>query len=146
MEAAKFPGAIEPPTHYSVVWAQTLKLTEEKLKDNKLPPLDTTKLTSWSANENIGAAINSLNALWEDSQNKQWGYTARDGRKIIFVERLGKILRSMEPYTKIVDTAVQCDLITGSLVWGGIQVMIQVRIEFTIGIFQLIRDILTDCL
>ena len=133
VEPAKSP-AIKPPTHFSVVWTQTLKIAEEKLRDNKLPPLDTTKLTSKSAKENIGAVIESLNALREDKQNKQWSYTARDGRKIIFVERLGEILRSMEPYTKIVDTVIQHDPQVIALVWGGIQAIIQVRIKFIIGI------------
>ena len=127
-----------PPPHSSV-WTQTLKIAEEKLKDNKLPPLDTTKLTSDSAKENIGAVIKSLNALREDKQNKQWSYTARDGGRVIIVERLGEILRSMEPYTKIVDTVVQCDPQVSALVWGGIQAIIQVRIpvQFTIGIVGL---------
>ena len=125
MEPAK-SLAIKPPTHFSVVWTQTLKIAEEKLRDNKLPPLDTTKLTSESANENIGAVITSLNTLREDKQKQQWGYTARDGRKIIFVERLGEMLRTIEPYTKIVNTVVQCDPMVGALVWGGIQAIIQV--------------------
>ena len=133
MGAAKSSGAVGPP-YASAVWTQTFKIAEQKLKDSKLPPLDTTKLTSESANENIGAVIQSLNALREDKQNKQWGYTARDGRKVIFAERVGEILRSVEPYIKIVDTVAQCDPIVGALVWGGIQAIIQVCIQFTIGI------------
>ena len=104
-----------------------MKIVEEKLKENKLPPLDTTKLTSESASKNIGAVIESLTAMREDKQKKQWGYTARDGRKIIFVERLGEILRGMEPYTKIVDTMIQHDPQVSALVWGSIQAIIQVR-------------------
>ena len=77
--------------------------------------------------------MTSLKALREDKQKKQWGYT-KDGRKIIFVERLGEILKCMEPYTKIVDTLVQYDPAPSALVWGGIQAIIQVRIQFTIGI------------
>ena len=134
VQPAKFPGLIEPLPHSSVVWTQTLKLAEEKLRDKKLPPLGTLELTSDPAKENIGAVISSLNAMREDKQNKQWSYTTSDGRKIIFVERLGEILRSMEPYTKIVDTMIQHDPQVSALVWGGIQAIIQVRIQFTIGI------------
>ena len=133
MEAAKSSSAIEPP-HASVVWTQTLQIAEEKLRDNNLPPLDTKKLTSESATENIGAVAKSLNALREKKQNNQWGYTARDGRKIKFVERLEKTLRSIEPYTKVANTVVQCEPMVGALVWGGLQAIIQVRIQFTIGI------------
>ena len=127
VEAAKSPGVIKATPHSSVVWIQTLKIAEQKLKDNKLPPLDTTGLTSESAKENMGAVINSLNALREDKQKQQWSYTARDGRKVVFVERLGEILRSMEPYTKIVGTVIQHDPQVSALVWGGIQAIMQVR-------------------
>ena len=134
-EAAQLPGASEPQPHSSVVWRKTLEIVEPRLSDNNLPPLDTTNLTSESANENIGAVIKSLNALQEDKQKKQWGYTWR-GKKIVIAERLGEILRSIEPYTKIVDTVVQCDPQVGALVWGGIQAIIRVRTHLTIGIKQ----------
>ena len=132
MEAAKLLGAVEPP-HSSVVWNQTLQIVQQKLSDNNLPPLDTTNLTSESARENIGAVIKSLNALQEDKQKKQWSYTCH-GKKVMIAERLGEILRSIEPYTKVVDTVIQCDPQVSALVWGGIQAIIRVRIQFTLGI------------
>ena len=116
------------------MWTQTLQIAEKKLRDNRLPPLDIKNLTSQSAKENIGTVVKSLNDLREDKQNKQLGYTAQDGRKVIFVECLGEILKSIEPYTKIVSTMVQYNPQPSALVWGGLQAIIEVRIQFTIGI------------
>ncbi|RPB22623.1 hypothetical protein L211DRAFT_313484 [Terfezia boudieri ATCC MYA-4762] len=75
--------AAPPPQTKSVsqVWDEALKLAEKKLKDNNLPPLKHTTLTSQSAEENIEAVVNALNAVQEDDNKKRWSYTWR-GRKL----------------------------------------------------------------
>ena len=68
-----------------VVWTLALKIAEEELRDNKLLPLDTTKLTSDSAEENIWAVINSLNVkrLFPNSSPRVigivWGWLRTSG-------------------------------------------------------------------
>ena len=125
--AAADPGPIEPPSQSSVVWTKAIDIAKKKLIENNLPPLDLTNLSTQSEEHNIDAVINSLNTLQEDEQKKRWSYTWR-GKEIIIVERLGKILRSVEKYSKIVGSIVQSDPKVAGLVWASIQGIIQVRI------------------
>ena len=117
------PTPIVPPPS-SAVWAKTLELAQEKLSENKLPPLD---LTNLALRENIEAVVKSLNDLQEDEQRKRWRYTWR-GKEIIIAERLGEILRTVQKYSGIVGTAVQCDPQVSALVWAGVQGIMQVSI------------------
>ena len=122
------PRIIKPPPHSSVVWIQALEIAKKKLSENNLPSLDLTNITSQSAEENIQAVFKSLNALQEDQKKKRWSYTWR-GRDIVVVERLGDILRSMEKYSKIVDTVVQYDPQASALIWAGIQGIMRVALN-----------------
>ena len=132
-------AAIEPPPHSSVVWAKTLQIAKQKLKDNNLPPLDDpTDPTSQSVGGNIGAVVESLNTLQEDAQKGRWRYTWR-GKEIIIAERLGEILRSMDKYSHVVGTVVQCDPQVSALVWGGVQAIMRVCIHV---LYWLINTIL----
>ena len=119
------PAPIEPPANSSAIWAKTLELADEKLTENKLPKLDLKNLASQSVN--IEAVVKSLNDLQQDEERKKWGYTWR-GKKIVIAERLGEIIRSMGKYSGAIGTAVQCDPLVGTLVWAGIQGIMQVRI------------------
>ena len=119
---------IKPPPHSSIVWVQALEIAKKKLCKNNLPPLDLTSLTSQSAEQNIQTVFKSLNTLQEDEQKRRWSYTWR-GKEVIIVERLGEILRSVEKYSKIVDTAIQCNPQVGALVWAGIQGIMQVALN-----------------
>ncbi|RPB17923.1 hypothetical protein L211DRAFT_854662 [Terfezia boudieri ATCC MYA-4762] len=122
--------AVPPPQTKSVsqVWAKALELAEKKLKDNNLPPLKHTTLTSQSAEENIDAVVKALNAVQEDDKKKRWSYTWR-GKEIVVVERLGKILKNVGQYTKVVDTAIQSNPQVSALVWAGVRAIMQVRIN-----------------
>lgn len=117
------PNIMEP----SSVWAKALEIADKKLSDNNLPPLDLTNLTSPSAEENIQAIVRALNTIQEDGKKKRWSYTWR-GKKVIVVERLGKILKSMENYTKVADIAVQSNPKMAALVWAGVYAILRVRI------------------
>ena len=110
-----------------MVWAKVLEITKKKLNDNNLPPLNLTNLTSQSAKENIEAIIKALDTLQKDNKIKRWSYSWR-GKKVIIVERLGKILKSAEKYSKVVDTAIQINPQMSALVWAGIWAIMQVRI------------------
>lgn len=127
---AKLPPDEDTPPHSSMVWPKALEIAKEKLSVNNLPPLNLPSLTSQSAEENIEAVVQSLNDLQEDEQTKRWSYTWR-GKKVIIVERLGEILRSIEKYSKVVDTAIQCYPQVSTLVWAGIQAIMRVRILHT---------------
>jgi len=81
-------------------------------------------LTSQSAEENIEAVVKALNIAQEDDKKKRWGYTWR-GKEVIVVERLGKILKSVEKYSRIVDIAVQSNPQVSALVWAGVWAIMQ---------------------
>ena len=126
-KSTKCPNAIEPSPFSSLVWAKALEIAVKKLHDNNLPPLDLTNLTSQSAEENIEAIIEALNTLQEDDKKKRWSYTWH-GKEVIVMERLGKILKSMEKCSKVVDTAIQSCPKVSALVWAGILGIMQVCI------------------
>ena len=109
-----------------MVWAEALKIAKKKLNNNNLP-LDLTNLTSESATENIEAVIKALHTLQEDDKKKRWSYTWR-GKKVIVMERLGKILKCVEKYSKVVDTAIQSSPEVSALVWAGVWGIMRVRI------------------
>ena len=110
-----------------MLWAKALEIARKKLSDHNLPHIDPTKLTSESAEENVEAVVNALIAFKEDDQKKRWKYTWR-GKEVIVVERLGKILRNVERYSKVIDTAIQSSPQVSALVWAGVKAIIQVRI------------------
>ena len=129
-EAASTPSldAIQPLSHSSMVWAKAVEIAEKKLSEINLPPLDLTNFNP-TAGKDIYAVIKGLNSLQEDDKKKRWSYTWR-GKKVIVVERLGKILKSMEKYSKIVDTAIQANPEVSALVWAGIWAIIRVCILY----------------
>ncbi|KAF8436093.1 hypothetical protein BGX38DRAFT_100554 [Terfezia claveryi] len=127
--AAIVVPAVPPQTKSaSQVWAKTLELAEKKLNDNNLPPLNPTNLTSQSAEENIEAVIKALNTVQKDDKKKRWSYTWR-GKKVIVVERLGKLLKNVEKYSKVVDIAIQANPQVSALVWAGVWGIMRVRID-----------------
>ncbi|KAF8436100.1 hypothetical protein BGX38DRAFT_1262515, partial [Terfezia claveryi] len=115
-------------SHSSEVWTKALELAEKKLKDSNLPPLNLTNLTSQSAEENIQAVVKALNAVLEDDRKKRWSYTWR-GKEVVVVERLGKILKNVEQYTKVVDIAIQSNPQVSALVWAGVRGIMQVALN-----------------
>ena len=129
-ESTPGPNVVELPSHSSVVWAETLDIAKKKLSNHNLPPLGLADLTSQSAEENIKAVITALNTLQNDDKKKRWKYT-RHGREVIFVERVGKVLKIVEKYSKVVDTAIQAHRQVCTLVWAGVLNIMQVGIYCT---------------
>ena len=115
---------VTEPSLSAVVWAKTLEIAKQKLSDQKLPPLDLTNLTAQSAEENINAIVRALNILQEDDEKKRWSYTWR-GKKVLVAERLGKILKRVERYSKVVCTAVQSNPEVAALVWASVWTIMQ---------------------
>ena len=110
----------------AAIWEKTLAIANQKLIDKNLPPLDLENLKSQSAEENMQSVIRELETARAKNKTTQWQYSWR-GRKIIVVERLGKILRGVQKYAPIVDTAIQHSPEVTALVWGGARAILQVR-------------------
>lgn len=123
------PNLIEPSPHSSAAWDKALEIAEERLGDKI--PLDLTNLTLQSAEENMEVVIKALHTLQEDDKKKKWSYTWR-GKKVIIVEQVGKIFKSIDKYSKIVDTAVQSNPQISALVWAGVLAIMRVRIYCTL--------------
>ena len=110
-----------------MVWAEALKIANEKLGDNNLP-LYLTNLTLQLPGGNIRAVIEALDTLQEAEKDKRLHYTW-NGKKVVIVERLGKLLKIAEPYSKIVDTAIQANPEVAALVWAGVWTIMRVCIR-----------------
>ena len=110
-----------------MVWAEALKIANEKLGDKNLP-LYLTNLTSQLPGGSIRAVIEALDTLQKAEQDKRLHYTW-NGKKVVIVERLGKFLKIAEPYSKIVDTAIQSHPEVAALVWAGIWAIMRVCIH-----------------
>ena len=123
------PSTTEPLSHSSI-WTNALKIAEQKLSNNK-PPLNLTHLNSDSVEGNIGSIIEALKGIQEDDKKKRWTG-----------ERFGKILKCVEKYSKIVDTAIQANPQVAALVWAGIWGIIRVR-TCNISNMDYARNILT---
>lgn len=119
-----------PDPHPSVDWLKTLEIAKKKLEENNLPPLNLINLTSQSAQENMGYVVKALEDLQSDDKKKRWSYTWC-GKEVIVVERLGKILKSIDSYSKVVGTAIQVNPQAKALVWVGIWAIMQVCILYT---------------
>ena len=109
-----------PPPQPPSIWERTLDIAETILRDHGLPPLDRTTLGSPSSSENIQAVLETLKTVQGEDQKE----------KLIGKDRLRRILRGVEKYTKIVDTAVQHSPEVTALVWAGIRGILQVSIIF----------------
>ena len=116
------PNPVPDPAPKNQVWEKALEIAKKKLSDNNLPPLDLTNLTSQSAEENMETIVKALNTVQEDDKKK-------GGKKVIFVEYLGGILKNVEQYTKVVDTAIQSNPQVSALVWAGVWAIMRVRID-----------------
>ena len=122
-ESTPGPEVIE----LSPLWIKALEIADKKLHDNSLPLLNLKHFTSQSASENIEAVVKALNTLKEDHKKKRWSYTWR-GKEVIVVERLGKILKWVDNYSKVVDCAIQANPQMAALLWAGVWGIMRVSI------------------
>lgn len=122
-ESTPGPEVIE----FSALWTKALEIADKKLHDNNLPLLNLKHFTSQSASENIEAVVKALNTLKEDHRKKRWSYTWC-GKEVIVVERLGKILKWVDNYSKVVDCAIQANPQMTALFWAGVLGIMRVSI------------------
>ena len=73
----------------------------------------------------MAAVIKALNTIQEDEKKKRWSYTWH-GEKVIIVERLGKIPKTVEKYLKVGDITIQSHPEVAAPVWGAIRAVLQV--------------------
>lgn len=120
------------PSKPSPLWERTLHLAEQKLLKYKLPALqlDHLDIQGKSTEEIIREVIENLENAQKDIESKRWSYRDRNGNDIVIVERLGNILKSVNKYAMIVDTAIQHSPEITALVWAGMRGIIQVCEEF----------------
>ena len=104
-----------------------MAIADNKLKEHNLPPLDRTTLTSKLAEENIQAIVEQLGTLQEANKKNRRSITWF-GKEIIVMEHVGKILKIVDSYSKVVDIAVQSNPQVSALVWAGIRAIMQVCI------------------
>lgn len=114
------------------VWDLTVQLAAKKLQEHGLQwpsPLDPASLNSISATKNIQSLVETLESHRKEAKRKQWNYTFR-GKKIVVAQRLEKIFRTVDKYTRVVDTAIQHSPEITALAWAGVRFMLQVRSDF----------------
>ena len=122
------PATVTPPPQ---LWDQTLEIVKRKLSINNTPfSLDDNNLHSKSATENIQAIIQMLEGAQKDEQKRRLRFSGWHGKEIVVVERLGKVLKTMDKYATIVDVAIQHSPEVTALVWAGVRGILQVRIRF----------------
>ena len=113
------------PSSSPELWQKTLEIAQESLTRYKLP-LELGSLQSQSAAENIQSLVKELETAHREIKDRQWCYKDRQGNEVVWVERLGKILKSVDKYAAIVDTAIQHHPDITALVWAGTRTILQV--------------------
>ena len=115
------------PSTFSHLWQKALEIAQESLAKYGLPPFELGSLQSQSAADNsIQSLVAELQTAHQENKDKQWRYKDRHGNEVVLVERLGKILKSVNKYATIVDTAIQHHPDITSLVWAGARAILQV--------------------
>jgi len=115
-----------PPAISSHLWQKAIEIAQESLAKYQLPSLELGSLQSQSGAENIQSLVAELETAHRESKDKQWRYKDRQGNEVVWVERLGNIMKGLDKYAKIVDTAIQHHPDVTSLVWAGTRTILQV--------------------
>lgn len=95
------------------IWQQAFDLAQEKLKEKKLPLLEPSDPTFKSAAD-ITSTVGDLQRTIGQRGNGPG------------VGRWRKILKTIDSYARIVDTAIQHNPAITSLVWAGVRAILQV--------------------
>ena len=120
LQDGKSVTSTPPPPQPPSIWERTLDIAATMLRNHDLPALDRDTLSSASSAGNIQAVLEILNTAQKKNQKVE----------LLGKDRLRRILRGVEKYTKIVDTAVQHSPEVTALVWAGIRGILQVSILF----------------
>lgn len=74
----------------------------------------------------IQLIIKNLKEIHKVREQDKWSYIDRHGNRVQVAERIGKILKSIEHYAKIVDVAIQHSPEITALVWAGVRSILMV--------------------
>jgi len=96
------------------IWQRSIDLAQEKLKEKELPLLEPGDPTCKSV-ANISSTVGELKKTIDQGGNGPG------------VGRLRKILKIVDSYGRIVDTAIQHHPAITALVWAGVRAILQVR-------------------
>ena len=114
------------PSASSQLWQKALEVAQGSLAKYGLPSIELGGTNSQSATDNIQSLVTELETAHQENKDKQWHYKDRHGNEVALVERLGKIVKSINKYAKIVDTTIQHHPNITSLVWAGARTILQV--------------------
>jgi len=74
--------------------------------------------------------LSDLLKLTEQSKKecieKRWRYTRKSGETVIFVDLFSKIVKWIDLFKQVGDTAVQYDPVHAALPWAGVRFLLQV--------------------
>ncbi|KAH6670150.1 hypothetical protein B0J14DRAFT_517196 [Halenospora varia] len=60
---------------------------------------------------------------------KRWRYTRKSGETVIFVDLFGKIVKWIDLFKQVGDTAIQYDPVHAALPWAGVRFLLQIAIN-----------------
>ncbi|KAF8432863.1 hypothetical protein BGX38DRAFT_1146287 [Terfezia claveryi] len=133
------PGSVSPPATTSPssmppaislnLRQRTLEVVQESLTKYELPSLELESLQSQSAAQNVQTLIAELETAHRENKDRKWQYKDRQGNEVVGVKHLGPILKGMDKYAKIVDTAIQHHPDITSFVWAGARAILQVALH-----------------
>lgn len=84
--------------------------------------------------------IEQLRIAQAEISKKRWVYTDKNGEQVQVVERIGRILRGVEHYSKVVGVAINHDPIITALVWAGCKLILMVCTPFFLRIVYLVKS------
>jgi len=95
------------------IWQRSLDLAQERLKEKKLPPLESTNP--------MFKSVAGVSSPVEDLRR-----SIDQGGKGPGTDRWRKILKIIGTYERLVDTAIQHSPAITALVWAGVKTILQV--------------------
>jgi hypothetical protein len=81
-----------------------LAIAKETLSEDEWKQLNTESLPSA-----VDSATRTAEEAKQKMEEKKWSYTDRNGKKVFVRGKVEKILKGVEKYAQIVDTAIQCN-------------------------------------
>jgi len=109
---------------YRSLWQRAYSIAKDQLSENERKQFD----LSAAGNDSIESAISAAKDAQKAAKEKRWVYRNEQGNEVVVMERVGKILRGMETYAKVVDILVQSSPKISALVWGSARFILQVSL------------------
>jgi hypothetical protein len=107
--------------HSNDLWTRAANMLSEEDQAN----------INFSRPDKLGILID-LRALTENSRKectkRKWKYTRQSKETVIVADIFGKVIKWLDVFKQIGDTAVQYDPVHAALPWAGVRFLLQVRI------------------